>query len=124
MQYRDIVRQAEEKLRQANGNRLTIDAAELVKLYLAIPRPQHGDEWGNWKLNSDEGYDWLDFADGEWYWANSPYYIPVAELLADDGLLRWLKHLSEKVWFGSNPENAGNFLCAVFDLRGSRDSRH
>jgi hypothetical protein len=124
MQYTEIVTNAKEQWHAANPHTLRFglrmyNSNDLSSLCAAIPKPKHGDEWGNWRLDT-EGEPSLDFADGEFYSKGDPYWIRVSELKTDAGLLKWLKHLSEKVWFSQNSNNAGNFVNAVFALRKVR----
>ena len=75
--------------------------------------------FGNWTYNASDSPS-LDFADGEFYSKHQPYQVILAEVSSPAGLAHWLKHLSEKVWFSKNPENAGNFVIAVLKLCGEK----
>lgn len=76
----------------------------------APPIPEHGDTWGNWRLNTDHGFASLDYGD---------YWVKVDDVLDSDAeLLDWIKHLHGKIW-GRDPINMGNFIDAMLTIRFS-----
>jgi hypothetical protein len=122
MNYEEIVQQskdvwyAEWDVAHPHNRLRILPASDLSSLCAAIPAPKHGDEWGNWKLNL-RGEPSLDFADGDFYYEGNPYWIELSKLHTDEGIVERLSHLNQKIWFGHEPTNAGNFVNAVFQLR-------
>ena len=90
----------------AKGNKLAMNAAEILEVSLKTPYPEHGDRWGRWEFDAKRLCLVFQGIGG--------YEVDLEKMSTSAQMLDWIFQVSNKTW--AERKDVGDLIQALEDL--------